>query len=149
MRMICSSRFCLRVSDGCEKGVGFGSHLEAFVLQDPLDGSIFTTGGQLGLEDYTKRAITDNLALGVLDFACLAGESILDLLSNDFCKDFVSVGNQRAAGQNGDVPPMRKPENTPPGLFCDIVLFLRWLRLHFGDWRGTGFLGQLHCTVDV
>jgi hypothetical protein len=48
------------------------TNLEPLVLQNSLDGSIFTTGGQLGLKDNTKGAIPNDLALGVLHVSGLA-----------------------------------------------------------------------------
>lgn len=59
-------------------------YLESLILQDALDGSIFVRRSELGLENYTKGAISDNLALCVLKFSRLAGDSILDLLLDDF-----------------------------------------------------------------
>ena len=65
--------------------------LNLLVLQDPLDGGILTAGRQLSLEDNTKRAVADNLALSILDLSSLSSQSILDLLANDFCSRFVSA----------------------------------------------------------
>lgn len=60
-----------------------GAYLEALVLQHPLDGSIFTGGRQLGLEDDTEGTISDNLALCVLHISSLARDAILDLFANN------------------------------------------------------------------
>jgi hypothetical protein len=61
------------------------AHLESFVLQHSLDGSIFSARRQLGLEHHAKRPIADYLALCVLHLSCLASEAILDLLPNYLC----------------------------------------------------------------
>ena len=57
------------------------THLEALVLQDPLDRCILSIRGKLCLEDYTKRAISYNLALCVLHFLGFTGQAILDFLT--------------------------------------------------------------------
>ncbi len=67
------------------------AYLESLVLQDPLDGGILTARRELGLEDNTKRAIADNLALSVLDLSSFPSQSILDLFANDFCVELVSA----------------------------------------------------------
>lgn len=59
------------------------AYLEALVLQDTLDRSIFSTRRQLGLKDNTKGTISDDFALRVLHFLCFACQSILDLFAND------------------------------------------------------------------
>lgn len=60
------------------------SYLESLVLKDALDSCIFTRRRELGLEDYAKAAISDDLALSVLHLFGLASEAILHLLSNHF-----------------------------------------------------------------
>ena|SRR5271156_3355917 len=93
MRMICSSRFYQKLlataedSAVIDKRGGEGANLESFVLKNSFDGCIFTSRGQFGLKHYSKAAIANNLALGVLHFPCLAGNAILDLLSDDFYND--------------------------------------------------------------
>lgn len=91
--MIWSSRFCRRrVSGACaerERG-GAKTHLEALVLEHALDGGILTTGRQLGLEDYTKGAVADNLALRVCEVLVVARQAILDLFVDNFCRGLVS-----------------------------------------------------------
>ena len=62
------------------------AHLEAFVLKDAFDGSIFAAGRQLGLEDNAKGAIAHDLTLGVLHITSLAGNAILDLLTDHLCR---------------------------------------------------------------
>ena len=62
------------------------TYLEAFVLKDTLDSSIFAAGRELGLEHDAKGAVSNDLALGVLHIASLAGQAILDLLADDFCR---------------------------------------------------------------
>ena len=59
--------------------------LEAFVLQDALDGGIFTARRQLGLEDDAERAVAHDLALCVREVLVLARLAVLDLLADDFC----------------------------------------------------------------
>lgn len=49
------------------------TYLETLVLQNPFDGRVFTTGHHLGLEDDTKRPISDNLTLCVGDLLHLSG----------------------------------------------------------------------------
>ena len=61
--------------------------LEPLVLEHTLYGSVFARWGKLRLEDHTKGAISDNFALCVLKFSRLAGDSVLDLLLDDFYKD--------------------------------------------------------------
>lgn len=63
-----------------------GPHLEAFVLKNAFDGSIFASGRQLGLEDNAKGAIAHDLALGVLHITSLASNTILDLLTDHLCR---------------------------------------------------------------
>jgi hypothetical protein len=69
------------------KREGGVTDLESFVLENSFDGCIFTSWGQFGLKHYSKTAIANNLALGVLHFPCLAGNAILDLLSDYFYND--------------------------------------------------------------
>ena len=59
--------------------------LEALVLENPLDGRIFTRGRELGLEDDAETAIAYYLALGVLHLFRLAREAILHLLADYLC----------------------------------------------------------------
>lgn len=59
--------------------------LEAFVLQNALDGSILSTGGELGLENDTEGAVSYDLALCVRQVFVLARLAVLDLLADDFC----------------------------------------------------------------
>ena len=61
------------------------THLESFVLQDPLDSGIFTIRREFGLEDNPKRTIAHDLALGVLHFLRLPRHPILHLFSNHLC----------------------------------------------------------------
>lgn len=85
--MICSSRFCSTGQSRASAMIGRGAatHLEPLVLQDTLDGSIFSRGRKLGLKDNTKGAIADNLALGVLQVPRLPCDAVLHLLTNDLC----------------------------------------------------------------
>lgn len=61
-------------------------YLEPLILENSLDGGIFTTGSHLGLKDHAEGAIADNLTLGVGDLLGLAGQSILDLLTDDLLR---------------------------------------------------------------
>ena len=61
------------------------THLEALVLQHPLDGRIFTARRQLRLEDYTEGAVAHDLALRVCEIFVVAGQAILDLFADNFC----------------------------------------------------------------
>lgn len=61
-------------------------YLEPFILEDSLDGGIFTTGRHLGLKHHAEGAIADNLTLGVGDLLGLAGQSILDLFTDDLLR---------------------------------------------------------------
>ena len=91
--MICNSRFCnksvqqfsglLRVNP--PELIALFSYLESLVLQDSLDGGVLPTGGHLGLEDHTERAIAYNLALGVGNFLGLAGQAVVDLFVDNLC----------------------------------------------------------------
>ena len=58
-------------------------YLESLVLQDSLDCGIFTTWRQLGLEDNTEGAISNNLALSVGNIPGLASRTVLNFFSND------------------------------------------------------------------
>ena len=58
--------------------------LEALVLQYSLDGGIFSTRGQFGLEDDTKGAVAYNLALRVRKVLVLARLAVLDLFADNF-----------------------------------------------------------------
>lgn len=74
------------MSVGGQKGRATGAgDLETLVLEHALDGSIFTAGRQLGLEDDTEGAVTDDLALGVLHLFCLSSQAILNLFANYLC----------------------------------------------------------------
>jgi hypothetical protein len=69
--------------------VAFGAYvqtnLEALVLQHSLDRSIFSAGRQLGLEDHTEGAISDNLALRVRQVFVFTSLAVLDLFADNFC----------------------------------------------------------------
>jgi hypothetical protein len=83
MRMICSSRFWPRVSlevGGQNRG---GACLEALVLQDALDGGVFSARRELGLEDDAKGAVSDDFALSVGEISGLSGDAILHLFPDD------------------------------------------------------------------
>ena len=81
--MICSSRFCDRSAL-----VGYKTrsspYLEAFILENALDGRIFTVGGEFCLKDYAKRSISNDLALSILHLFGLTGQPILNFLADDF-----------------------------------------------------------------
>jgi hypothetical protein len=65
--------------------------LEPLVLKHSLDGSILTRWRELSLENHPKRPIANDLALRVLHFPCLPCQPILDLLTNYFCEESVSI----------------------------------------------------------
>ena len=48
------------------------AYLEAFVLKDTLDSSIFSVGRELCLKNNTEGAISHDLALGILHLFRLA-----------------------------------------------------------------------------
>jgi hypothetical protein len=85
MRMIWSSRFCSGQPGSVYGEVTRATHLEALVLEHPLDGRIFTTRRQLGLENNTEGAIAHDLALRVREVFVVAGQAILDLFADNFC----------------------------------------------------------------
>jgi hypothetical protein len=85
MRMICNSRFCAKSASAPSHAGHAQTHLEALVLQHALDGRIFATGRQFGLEDDAERAVADDLALCVGQVLVLARLAVLDLLADDFC----------------------------------------------------------------
>lgn len=62
------------------------AYLETLILEDTLDSSILARWGKLSLEDDTERTIADNFALGILKLSGFASYSILDALTDDFCK---------------------------------------------------------------
>jgi hypothetical protein len=98
-----------------------GSHaqtdLEAFVLQDALDGGIFSARGELGLEDYTKGTVAHNLALCVRQILVLSSLAILDLFADDF---YAGVSTWQAQEMPGDLPPILSEEKAD-GRFWLIV----------------------------
>ena len=57
-------------------------HLEALVLQYPLDSCVFPVRRKLCLEYHAKGAVANNLALRILDLFRLASKTILDLFSD-------------------------------------------------------------------
>jgi hypothetical protein len=119
--MICSSRFCEVSANGHKQECMYMTNLEALVLENPLDGGIFATGGHLCLEHNTEGAISDYLALSVLHLLGLPRESILDFFSYDFCCRRTHINYQKSKKRGGKhIPPIRKPENTP-GRFWDIT----------------------------
>lgn len=83
MRMICNSRFCLVLASSLTPRTPKRIYLESLVLQDSLDCGIFTTWRQLGLEDDTERAISNNLALSVGNIPGLTSRTVLNFFSND------------------------------------------------------------------
>ena len=95
------------------------THLEALVLQDTLDGRIFTTGRQLRLEDYAERAVADNLALRVCEVFVVAGQAVLDLFADNFY-GIVSMTSITRWIQGGDSPPILSDEKAD-GRFWLIV----------------------------
>lgn len=127
MRMICSSRFYAESAiSGRKTQLSLErTHLEALVLEDPLDGRVFPAGRQLGLEDNPKRAIPDDLALCVGQVFVFSGLAVLDLLSNDFCG---AVSEGRVQGAEGSSPPILSDEKAD-GRFWVIV----WGRLGWGS----------------
>lgn len=125
--MICNSRFLYVSAELLAKGVD-QTCLEPFILKNPFDGGVFTTRRQLGLEDDTKGPISNDFTLSILHLSCFSGQSILDFFTYNLCRHLSAHvlegvhprrGSQKETQDN--IPPMRKPENTPPGLFCDIV----------------------------
>jgi len=85
--MICSSRFCT-ASAICEIKARLShrqTDLEALVLENSLDCSVFSAGGQFGLEDNAEGAISDNLALRVGQVFVFASLAVLDFLPDDLC----------------------------------------------------------------
>ena len=63
--------------------------LEPLVLQDLLDGNVLLVlggGEELGLEDDTKGAVANDLAVGVGKLPCLAGLAIRGNYTDDFVR---------------------------------------------------------------
>ena len=60
-------------------------YLEPLILQDSFDRRVFSSRRELGLENDAKGPISDNFALCVLHFSCLASDTVLDLFTYDFC----------------------------------------------------------------
>lgn len=76
-----------------QTAVGEGqSHLESLVLEDSLDGGIFPRGRELGLKHYAERAITDNLAVGILQLSGLSSNTILHFLPHDLYRGELATG---------------------------------------------------------
>ncbi len=96
MRIICNSRFCAVVSNLLSVAPLRSSDLEALVLEHTFDRSILAGGRQLRLKHNAEGAVADNLALRVLHVSCLAGNTILHFLANDFCEGKVSHGAGRS-----------------------------------------------------
>ncbi len=67
------------------------TYLEALVLENALDGSIFSVWGELCLKNNTKGAIAHDLALRILHLLRFAGQAILYFLANDLCKPSAST----------------------------------------------------------
>lgn len=109
----------LRGSAGAACHDGAQTHLEALVLQDTLDGRIFTTRRQLGLEDDTERAVADNLALRVCEVLVVAGQAVLDLFADNFCGR-VSMRPITRRDHGGHLPPILSDEKAD-GRFWLIV----------------------------
>jgi hypothetical protein len=101
--------------------VALGSHaqtnLEALVLEHSLDRSIFSARGELGLEDYTKGAVSDDLALRISKVLVLARLAVLDLFADDFC---ANVSEQNAESSSSNLPPILRDEKAD-GRFWLIV----------------------------
>ncbi len=115
------------------------TYFESLVLQNSLDGGIFAARRQLGLEDNTKRAIPDYLALGVLHVFGFARQSILHSLANNLCwHQSVSLMDPCTQTSNR-LPPMRRLLKTP-GLFWDMFVLFSSRRIH---------LEQLCCTTEI
>lgn len=77
------------------------AHLEALVLQHPLDGSVLAAGRQLRLEDDAEGAIADDLALRIGKVFVLARLAVLHFLANDLCgfvSFLVAIYGRRAGG---------------------------------------------------
>ena len=70
--------------------------LEALVLKHALDGGVFSTRRQLGLEDDAERAVAHDLALGVCQIFVLAGFAVLDLFADDFYWAISTAGGRGA-----------------------------------------------------
>lgn len=103
------------------------TYFKPLVLQHSLDGSIFAAWGHFRLKHDTERAISHDLALGVLHFLGFASQAILDLFTNDLywvsgaqSENAWNVGNDSTAIKGLDLPPMRRPAKTP-GRLCDIT----------------------------
>ena len=60
------------------------AYLETLVLQDSLNSCVLSIWRELGLEYYTERPVSNNLALGILHFFGLASQTILYFLADDF-----------------------------------------------------------------
>jgi hypothetical protein len=100
------------------------THLEALVLQDTLDGGIFTTRRQLRLEDYAKRAVADNLALRVCEVFVVASQAVLNLFADNFWAgvSMISIrrrreGKGREGGTHHPFLVMRRPMAGSGSLF--------------------------------
>ena len=87
--MICNSRFWTGRKEGIRRaeatkrmvreGRGRRADLEAFVLQDLLDGDVADGVGvlkELRLKDDTKRAIADDFAVGVDEITSVSGLAV-------------------------------------------------------------------------
>lgn len=97
------------------------THLEAFVLKDAFDGSIFASGRQLGLEDNAKGAIAHDLALGVLHITSLASNAVLDLLADHLCRP-VSQSVSPSVIHSSQPPAPASPTGELSGRGGDIVV---------------------------
>jgi hypothetical protein len=97
------------------------AHLESLVLQDTLDGGVFPAWRKLCVEDNTKRAVSDNLALRVCEVSSFAGETILDSFADDFYSTTRQQRRSRMQIENHvNVPPILRLLNAV-GRFCDIT----------------------------
>lgn len=86
LAVLCWSQYAVRVCcSALPRAAGRDwTHLEALVLQHPLDGCVLAAGRQLRLEDDAERAVADNLALCVRQVLVVARLAVLHFLANDF-----------------------------------------------------------------
>jgi hypothetical protein len=95
-------------------------YLESLILEHSLDGSILTGGRKLGLEYHAKGAVSNYLALSVLQVSGFARDAVLGLLADDFYGHNIRLEPGGCATTATSLPPIRRVLKAA-GRLADIV----------------------------
>ena len=96
-------------------------YLEAFVLQNSLDGCIFSIRGKLRLKDDTEGAISHDLALCILHLSCFTCKTILNSFAHNFCT-FVSLCLGLQKQECSAHPPFANSRKPPAGYWMTYLI---------------------------